>query len=435
MTSRIDPAAAARRLPGSLSRGCVLAGFSLAFLLAAHEARAGEKVGGNDAGKPPVILLTGFEPFGKYRTPNPSWEGIKKLDGQEWKGYRLVCKQMPVVWGAPLEHLQGWITEYQPVAVFSFGQGGPGCFAFESKASKWREKKYKDNQGERPSTAAIVEDGPERFDATISCARFAELLRTRGHHARVSTSAGRYLCEEALYTLEYLKSSRRLKATVLFCHVPSLDSFIPGNQVKPVYAPRLAAAHVLFGGLPPVDAYLPCRRMKVEDVQRFVKDTLETWHTLYQDKTPAVPRARTSQGEGGETREHKEIKEFIGRYFRTWSNQDMKGYEACFLPEASIQHISAAGRLTTSSRPQFIASQRNYHRTSPVRTTEVAESVDIRLEGKLARVVVFWKLTAGARMEWGYDHFTLIRQDGGWRIVNLVFYETPPPGKTKKPER
>src|ERR1051325_1201190 len=46
----------------------------------------------------PVILLTGFEPFGKDRPANPSWEGIKELDGQTWNGYRLVCKQLPVIW-------------------------------------------------------------------------------------------------------------------------------------------------------------------------------------------------------------------------------------------------------------------------------------------------------------------------------------------------
>jgi pyrrolidone-carboxylate peptidase len=338
-----------------------------------------------------------------------------------------------VVWGAPREHLQKWIDQYQPAAIFAFGQGGPDGFAFESKASNRRGKKYKDNKGELPPSPTIVDDGPDRFDATIACDQFARALRAKGYLARVSTRAGRYLCEEMLYTLEYLKSTRPLKGTVLFCHVPALNGFVPCDRLTPEYLARLAALGLLYRGAPPPTVYVPARYVKVDDVQRFVKDTLETWHTLYHGKASAA--ARASQGEAGESREHKEIKEFIGRYFRTWSNQDMKGYEACFLPEASIQHISTAGRLTTSTRPQFIASQRNYHRTSPVRTTEVAESVDIRLEEKLARVVVFWKLTAGARTEWGYDHFTLMRHDGQWRIVNLVFYETPPPGKGKKSER
>ena len=88
--------------------------------------------------KLPVILLTGFEPFGSDRSPNPSWESIKTLDGREWKGYKLVCKQMAVVWASPRKQLEGWIAEHKPVAIFSFGQGGKGSFCLESKASNTR---------------------------------------------------------------------------------------------------------------------------------------------------------------------------------------------------------------------------------------------------------------------------------------------------------
>ncbi len=418
------PARAGRLLVYSLVGAGALLPFEGA---AAGRSGPGEKA----APKPPVILLTGFEPFGRTKPPNPSWEAIKDLDGKDWKGFRLVCKQIPVVWGAPREHLQKWIDQYQPVAIFAFGQGGPDGFTFESKASNWRGKKNKDNAGKRPPTPAIVDGGPDGFDATIACDQLARSLQKKHYLARVSTKAGRYLCEEMLYTLEYLKATRPLAGTVMFCHVPALNGFIPCDHLTKEYLGRLAALTLQYHGKPPPSILIPARYVRVADVHRFVKDTLEAWYTLYREH----PTARTGQAEAGESRAHKEIKEFIGRYFRTWSEQDMKGYEACFLPEASIQHISTAGRLTTTARPQFIASQRNYHRNSPVRTTEVAENVDIRLEERLARVVVFWKLTAGARTEWGYDHFTLIRQDGQWRIVNLVFYETPPPGKGKKSER
>ena len=99
--------------------------------------------------QPPCLLLTGYEPFGEGRPPNPSWEGIKELDGQLWKGYRLVCKQLPVVWGAPLEQLEPWVFQYQPVAIFSFGQGGPRSFAIESYARNERGG-HKDNKGGKP---------------------------------------------------------------------------------------------------------------------------------------------------------------------------------------------------------------------------------------------------------------------------------------------
>lgn len=366
--------------------------FALAFCLpfdgaVADQGQPAQQAQDKAATKLPVILLTGFEPFGEYKRPNPSWEGIKALDGQHWKGYQLVCKQLPVVWGEPLKQLQTWIPEYQPVAILSFGQGGKGCFALEGVASNKRSPE-EDNRGERPPAPMIVGGGQTRFRSTLNCEKVADIMSEKGHATRVSMDAGNYLCEEALYSLEYLKATKQLDATVLFCHVPPLDT--------PVAGKKLTAEHV----------------------QAFVKDMLETWHTLHESKALAPRRQRP------EDPRQQEIKEFIGRYFRTWSEQDMDGYGDCFLPEAAIQFVDSRSRLTTYSRQQFVANQRDYHRTAPHKATEVAESIDIRFETKLARVVVYWKLTAGPRTELGYDHFTLIKQDGKWRIVNLVFYAT-----------
>jgi pyroglutamyl-peptidase len=321
--------------------------------------------------KRPVILLTGFEPFGERRSPNPSWEAIKDLDGQHWKGYQLVCKQARVVWGAPLEQLQGWIAEYRPVAVFSFGQGAKGSFALETRAGNQRGDK-RDNLDKQPPTPTIVTDGPAQFRASMNHEEISRLLAEKGYLVHVSVNAGRYLCEEALYSLEYLKSTQRLEATVSFCHVPPLNSELGGTVVTAGY------------------------------VQQFVKDMLEAWYTIY-------PR-------------RQEVKDFIGRYFRTWSEQDMKGYNECFLPDACIQYIDSNGGLSTQSRVHFIASQTDYHRRARDRAVEVPESIEVSFEAKLARAVVYWKLTAGARIERGYDHFTLLKHEGNWRIVNLVFY-------------
>ena len=46
----------------------------------------------------PVIVLTGFEPFGEKRPANPSWEGISALHDTAWNGHRIVAIQLPVVW-------------------------------------------------------------------------------------------------------------------------------------------------------------------------------------------------------------------------------------------------------------------------------------------------------------------------------------------------
>lgn len=201
----------------------------------------------NTSAARPVILLTGFEPFGAPGRQNPSWEGIAELDGQPWKGHRLVCKQMKVVWGAPLEQLQEWISEYRPVAIFSFGQGGAGAFAVESRASNRRGPGL-DNNHSRAHSPTIVDGGPAEFQATIDCKKLSRSLSQKDYPVHVSTRAGRYLCEETLYSLEYLKTRNGL-GTVLFCHVPPLGTRIGDELVSAGY------------------------------VQRFVKDTLEAWHT------------------------------------------------------------------------------------------------------------------------------------------------------------
>ncbi len=344
----------------------------------------------------PVILLTGFEPFGARKSPNPSWEGIKGLDGRQWKGHRLVCKQMEVVWGAPLRQVQEWVSAHRPVAVFSFGQGGGGSFALESRASNQRGR-IPDNRQQLPPAPTVIDGGPAEFRANIDCERLARVLAKKGYPIRVSNNAGRYLCEEALYALEYLRAKRAAKMTVLFCHVPPLGSQLQGRTVDAQY------------------------------VQRFVEDTLEAWSTMDRAATPS----RVAEGAGnrrGADPRHREVKELIERYFQTWSAQDMGGYGKCFASNACVQFIDPQGRLTSLSKEPFLATQREAHANARHRQTEVPESIDIRFEVKLARVVVYWKLTAGPETKYGYDHFTLMKHRGEWRIVNLVFYVVAGPG-------
>ena len=127
----------------------------------------------------------------------------------------------------------------------------------------------------------------------------------------------------------------------------------------------------------------------------------------------------------GEDARASAVRELIELYFRTWSARDMERYGRCFLPQAAIQFVDPQGRLTTMPLRRFLASQIEGHRASEAGMTETPESIDVRLEGRVARVLVFWKLIEGERVEHGYDHFTLLESDGQWRIAHLIFYATP----------
>jgi pyroglutamyl-peptidase len=127
-----------------------------------------------------------------------------------------------------------------------------------------------------------------------------------------------------------------------------------------------------------------------------------------------------------------EVQQLIDRYFRSWSSQDMDRYGQCFMPQAAIQLIDEVGQLHTMPLAPFLRSQQDAQRQAANRMTETPESVEIRFDANLAHALVYWKLVDGQRTEYGYDHFTLMKSDGKWRIANLVFYTTPVP-KASRP--
>jgi hypothetical protein len=242
-----------------------------------------------------------------------------------------------------------------------------------------------DNQQQGPPHPRIVSEGPPRLNTSLDCQALAQQLLAKGYPARLSTNAGQYLCEECLYSLEYLKLKHNLAASVMFCHVPALGARA-GSRV--------------------IDA---------DYVQQFVLDLLAAWQALYQ----AAPANRPAPREDART---AEVKQFVEGYFQSWSNRQMDAYAECFHPEAVIQFVDANGRVRNQTKEPFCAEQRSVQSTSPA--VEVPTSISIRFDAKLAHAVVAWKLTQGRRVETGYDHFTLIKLGGRWRILNLIFYGT-----------
>jgi pyroglutamyl-peptidase len=341
--------------------------------------------------EPRNILLTGFEPFGGLKRPNPSWEGIKALDGQEWNGYRLVCKELPVVWGEVLPKLEEWNSEYQPAAILSLGQGSPAGFTIESVALAKRGQ-IPDNQRQLPAVDRLAGDGPAKFTATAACDAMAKQLEAKGYAVKVSTNAGQYLCEEALYSLEYLKRKNQLSAPVAFCHVPPLGVTVPS---KP------AGSDEEVGQI-----------VNPEYVQAFVLDALDALVATTKPEPPA-PLA-----------DEAEIKKFIEGYFSSWSTGQFDKYDACFMPNACIQLLGPEGQLISYPRKSFVEEQRGYVQQAKIKPREVPKTIDIHHEADVVRVLAYWELTNDKRITHGYDHFTLKKVGGQWKIVHLLFYST-----------
>jgi pyroglutamyl-peptidase len=360
----------------------------------------------------PVILLTGFEPFGEERPPNPSWEGIAKLNDTDWEGFRLAAIQLPVVWGAPLEQLESKIRDLKPVAVFSFGQGYPGAFAIETRALNQRGE-IPDNAGNLPPLPLIVGDGPTELDSSFPFDSVARQLNRQGFNVRVSARAGQYLCEETLYSLETLRRRMTTKPAVAFCHVPPLGSLL--NE-KPVEAGTIQEFVLAF-----LTAWKTVQNLPVEPATaESVPATTVKPATADESSKAAAPAAPVNP-------ERAAVEKLVRNYFKSWSEQRMRDYADCFAENAVIQEVDG-GDVRTQLKDPFVVEQTNYHRIAVFKAVEVPVQTSISFEAELARVVVYWKLTAGPRVQYGYDHFTLVKVNQDWKIVNLVFYGVKKPG-------
>lgn len=119
--------------------------------------------------------------------------------------------------------------------------------------------------------------------------------------------------------------------------------------------------------------------------------------------------------------EKKNIEDLIDKYFATWSNIDMEGYESCFHPNAII-HFERSGDVKEDKLSTFIAGQKNAHAYAQEKMKEVPLSKKIQFDKGTAQVTVRWKLTANNREQYGYDYFTLIQLKKKWKIIYLIFH-------------
>ena len=180
----------------------------------------------------PAIVFSGFEPFGG-RDRNASWT----LAGEIAKAlpHEVRALQIPVVWGAPLTAINN--AKPLPQVWIAFGEG-TAEFQIEILAHNQRGS-YPDNQQAKPATPDIVSDAAPVLKQQAQVADLAAALTQAGFPTQVSQNAGRYLCEEMLYSLLYAQQQHpEALRLVMFIHVPTLEQSIPVSPAK-VGAPAL----------------------------------------------------------------------------------------------------------------------------------------------------------------------------------------------------
>jgi pyroglutamyl-peptidase len=185
----------------------------------------------------PVLLLTGFDPFGGARS-NPSWDAASALDGRSVGGHRIVARQLPTEFAASLHALRAAIGEASPRLVVCTGlAGGRKGLSLERVAINVDDARIPDNAGAQPVDARIVARGPAAYFSTFPIKAILAALQKHGIPAHVSQTAGTYVCNHVFYGLMHALR-RRPGVRGGFIHVPQagrggmpLDAMIEGLHI------------------------------------------------------------------------------------------------------------------------------------------------------------------------------------------------------------
>ncbi|XP_044745545.1 pyroglutamyl-peptidase 1 [Coccinella septempunctata] len=169
----------------------------------------------------PVILVTGFGPFGVHLV-NASWEAVKLLP-DEFHGHRIVKKEIPVCYKDVDEKIPNMWMSMQPKLVIHVGVSSEARKITIEKTANRNGYEKLDCFGKKHSTGNVCprDLGDDFINTSINVPEICEILNSHDSTIKYCSSenAGRYLCEYIYYTSLRLDRNR-----CIFIHVPPLDS-------------------------------------------------------------------------------------------------------------------------------------------------------------------------------------------------------------------
>ncbi|MGN1235337.1 MAG: pyroglutamyl-peptidase I [Christensenellaceae bacterium] len=164
-------------------------------------------------------LVTGFDPFGG-ETVNPSWLAVERLP-QKIGEFAIVKERVPTVFAKAAAQVIQRAEELCPDAIVCVGQaGGRDAVTPEMIAVNYRFAAIFDNEGNAPEAEEIIPGAPAGYFSTLPVRKMVLAIRERGILARVSATAGTFVCNELFYCLSHRFDDTAVK--VGFIHVPFL---------------------------------------------------------------------------------------------------------------------------------------------------------------------------------------------------------------------
>jgi len=169
-------------------------------------------------------LVTGFEPYAG-RGSNPAYEVMRALDGKQVAGVAVVGRALPVSHAALRERVAGLLDELAPIVVVSLGLWpGEPVIRLERLAANFADFEIADNDGRMISDEMLVPSGAVSLAATLPLRQIEQALLTEGIPARISGTAGSFLCNACLYHFLEAARLRPVPPRCGFVHLPYLPT-------------------------------------------------------------------------------------------------------------------------------------------------------------------------------------------------------------------
>ncbi len=191
------------------------------------------------------LLITGFDPFGG-QSVNPAREAVMRLPDVigEWE---LTKIEIPTVFGLAAQTVLHKAKQLEPDAILCVGQaGGRAAVTPEVYGINLKHARIADNEGFMPRCVPIVSGAQASYRATLPVQEMVSAVRKIGLPCALSYSAGRFVCNDLLYSL--LHQYRETDIQVGFVHIPYLPeqagqgvaSLALEDSVRALYAMILA---------------------------------------------------------------------------------------------------------------------------------------------------------------------------------------------------
>jgi pyroglutamyl-peptidase len=146
-----------------------------------------------------MLLLTGFEPFGKWGA-NPSWDVARALDGLTIAGVRVAARRLPVDWERSWPALLRAIEETHPRWVLMLGQAARRSHISVEACGRNTSVQRPDNAGRLPDSELIEAGGPGDLASTLPVESIVDSISSLGLPVERSDDAGGYLCNHTMYS-------------------------------------------------------------------------------------------------------------------------------------------------------------------------------------------------------------------------------------------